>query len=151
MKGFRMNKQQIVSRAAVASSFFLLLAAPALSRTQDRPFTPAQLPHKNVHAARPRKQATIDEYLPTVNLTDDQKAKIDAIRRDMKSRMDVVATDTASSGSQKEAMIAGLKRMENRQIAQVLTVEQREEIRTKILASRAAEQQSKKLPATSPD
>jgi hypothetical protein len=75
--------------------------------------------------------------------TDDQKTKIDEIHKNMKARMDVVVKDEASTGMQKQAMLEGLARVERRQVLQVLTPEQLEEVRRKALARRAAEQQQK--------
>lgn len=82
--------------------------------------------------------------LQGLTLTEDQKVKIDQIHQDMKSRMEIVAKDPAENADQKGAMLEGMARMERRQVFQVLTLEQQAEVRKKIRARRAAEQEKDK-------
>jgi Spy/CpxP family protein refolding chaperone len=83
-----------------------------------------------------------------LEFTDDQKARIVQIRKDMKSRLDVLAKDEKLNDDQKQAMLEGYRRMENNAIFDVLTPEQQAEVRKRAHAQRAANQpgQKKKRP-----
>jgi hypothetical protein len=59
----------------------------------------------------------------------------------MNLTMDVVVLDQQSGRDIKQGMLDGLQCMERRQVFGVLMSEQRSEVRKKILAQRAAEQQ----------
>ena len=76
--------------------------------------------------------------------TDEQKAKIDQIHQDMKSRMDAVVKDGKLTAEQRDAMLAGYGRMERSQVYKVLTSEQQKEVLKRIRARRVAEQEEKK-------
>ena len=82
--------------------------------------------------------------LTDLSLTDAQKAKIEQIRLSMKSRRDAVISDAKEDTDQKNAMLEGLQHMEIRQILEVLTPEQLSEVRKKVMARRAAEQEQNK-------
>ena len=69
---------------------------------------------------------------------------MDQIHQNMQPSMDAVVKDEKSTAEQKAAMLEGLQRMERRQIFKVLTPEQQIEVRKKILARRAAEQEENK-------
>lgn len=77
----------------------------------------------------------------SLTLTDDQKAQIGHIHRDMQNRMELVVKDDKETIDQKEAMIEGLKRMRLHQILLVLTPEQRSELKKKLSAQQPAESQ----------
>lgn len=117
---------------------------------QSRQLGSAQTPQMAAPATRPRKDTRPTDDLAALTFTDDQKAKIDQIHREMKPRLDAVVKDEKLDAVQKDAMLEGLLRMEGRQVFKVLTPEQRQEVRGRILARRAAEQEeSKKKRASS--
>jgi hypothetical protein len=93
--------------------------------------------------SRPKKSTDFDDAFAGVKLTDDQKAQIDQIHQEMKTRMDTVTHDGGSAEWQKSAMIEGLQRMERRQLFQILTPDQQAEVRKKVLTARAAEQKER--------
>jgi hypothetical protein len=79
-----------------------------------------------------------------LKFTEDQKAKIDQIHQNMKSNLDAVVKDKDLNEDQKEAMLEGFRRMERGQVFKVLTPEQQTEVRKRVLARHAAEQQEHK-------
>ncbi|PYU40291.1 MAG: hypothetical protein DMG53_23195 [Acidobacteria bacterium] len=142
----RMNKNRLSARVTVAAGFLLLCAAPGLTRAQGSPPRPPQT-HKASPAARPKNDAQPTDDFAGLKYTDDQKEKIDQIHQDMKSRMDLVVKDEKLSPDQKEAMLEGYRRLERGQVFKLLTPEQQREVRKKISARRAAEQEKKKKPS----
>ena len=141
-----MNKNRLSARVTVAAGFLLLCAAPGLTRAQGSPPRPPQT-HKASPAARPKNDAQPTDDFAGLKYTDDQKEKIDQIHQDMKSRMDLVVKDEKLSPDQKEAMLEGYRRLERGQVFKLLTPEQQREVRKKISARRAAEQEKKKKPS----
>jgi Spy/CpxP family protein refolding chaperone len=79
-----------------------------------------------------------------LNYTEEQKAKINEIRQNTKTRMDLVVKDNKLDSEQKQAMLQGFWRLETGEIFKVLTPEQQKEVRQKLTAQRAAGQQQKK-------
>jgi Spy/CpxP family protein refolding chaperone len=75
--------------------------------------------------------------LEGLTLTDDQKAKIDQIRGETKSRLAAVASDKKLSPEAADALARGYQRMENGKILEVLTPEQQQEVRKRVAAFRA--------------
>lgn len=139
-----MSERKSARLLIAVSGFLFLLAIPAIAETQSTPLSPTQRPQMLPHASRPKAAARSVDYLQGLTLTEDQKAKIDQIHQDMKSRMDIVAKDPAEDGTAKGAMLEGLARMERRQVFLVLTPEQQAEVRKKVMAGRVAEQEKNK-------
>ena len=79
-----------------------------------------------------------------MSYTDEQKVKIDEIRKNMRARMDAVAKDDKLTPDQKQAMLLGLQRMETSDLFKVLTPEQQKEVLKKAQARRAADPQRQK-------
>src|SRR5467141_4655334 len=139
-----MNKNRFAKRVAVAAGFFFLCAVPGLARAQSSPPTPAPTPHKTLPVARPKKDTRPTDDFAGLQYTDEQKARIDQIHEDMKSRMDTTAKDEKLSTEQRDAMLAGYQRMERSQIFKVLTTQQRKEVLRRVRARRAPEQEEQK-------
>jgi Spy/CpxP family protein refolding chaperone len=135
-----MSKNRFAKRMAVAAGFFFLCAAPGLTRAQSSSPSPAPTPHKAPPAARPKKDTPPPDYFAGLQYTDEQKAQIDQIHQDVKSRIDAAATNEKLTAEQKSAMLAGYQRMERSQIYRVLTSTQRKEVLRRIRARQAAEQ-----------
>jgi len=76
--------------------------------------------------------------LQGLTLADEQKVKIDKIREETKSRVATVANDKRLSPEVADAFRQGYQRSENVKILEVLTPEQRQEVRKRIAAWRAA-------------
>ena len=139
-----LDKNRIAKRVAVAAGFFLLCAVPALTGVQSSPSGTVQTPHMASPAALPKKSARPTDDFAGLNFTDDQKAKIEQIHKNTKARLDAVAKDEKLTPDQKEAMLEGFRRMERGEIFKILTPEQQKEVRERVKARRAAEQEGKK-------
>lgn len=74
-------------------------------------------------------------------LTDDQKTKIAQIRHNAELRREAVIKDENMGQSQKDTALQLLQRIETGKIFKVLTPDQQAEVRKRIVARRAAEQQ----------
>jgi hypothetical protein len=142
----RVSKNRFAKRVAVAAGFFFLCAAPGLTRAQSSTPSPAPTPRKPLPAARPKKVASPADDFAGLQYTDDQKARIDQIHQDMKSRMDAVVKDEKLTAEQRDAMLAGYQRMERSQVFKVLTTQQQKEVLRRIRARRAAEQKEQSPP-----
>jgi hypothetical protein len=76
--------------------------------------------------------------------TDEQKARIDQIHQDIKSRKDAVVKDEKLTPEQRDAMLSGFGRMERTQVFKVLTTDQQKEVIKRIRQRHVAEQEEKK-------
>ena len=139
-----MNKNRFAKRVAVAAGFLFLCAAPGLTRAQSSPPSPAPTSRKTLPAARPKKDTRPTDDFAGLQYTDDQKARIDQIHQDMKSRMDAVPKDEKLTAEQRDAMLAGYQRMERSQVFKVQTTQQRKEVLRRARARRAPEQEEQK-------
>ncbi len=139
-----MNKNRFARRMVVAAGFLFLGAASGLTRAQSSPPSPAPTPPKTLHAAPPKKDTRPTDDFAGLQYTDEQKARIDQIHEDMKSRMDTTAKDEKLSTEQRDAMLAGYQRMERGQIFKVLTTQQRKEVLRRIRARHLVEQEQQK-------
>jgi len=135
-----MSQTRSVTPVGVVAGIFFLCAAAGLTGAQSSPPGPVRTPHM---AARPKGDVQPTDYFAGLNFTADQQAKIGEIRRNMKLRMDAVVNDQKSTAEQKDAMLAGLRRMENGEIFKLLTPEQQKEVRERIRLRRAAEREAK--------
>jgi hypothetical protein len=76
-----------------------------------------------------------------LTFTDDQKAKIAQIRQNAKLRREAVVKNEKLTQGQKKVTLEGLQRIENSEIFRLLTPDQQAEVRKRMMARRAAEQQ----------
>jgi len=143
-KGIRMNMNRFARRVAVAAGVFFLCAAPASARGQSNTPSRAPTPPKAAPAARPQRAPSAADDFAGLTYTDEQKARIDQIHQDMKSRKDAVAKDEKLTPEQRDAMLAGFGRMERTQVFKVLTTDQQKEVIKRIRQRHAAEQEEKK-------
>jgi hypothetical protein len=116
--GVLMNWNRLAIRLTIAAKFFILSVSPGLA--QDT-------------------RATDD--FAGLKFTDDQKAKVDEVHQHMATRKDAVIKSDKLNAEQKEAMIAGLGRMERGQIVKLLTPEQQQEVLKKVRAGHAGAQE----------
>jgi len=133
-----MSKDAFVKTVVAAGGFLFLCAAPMLALGQ--PSQPGAAPPAPTKAALPPrgKSAAPPDLLEGLTLADDQKAKIDQIRKETKSRLAAVANDRKLSPETADAMLRGYQRMENGKILEVLTPEQQQEVRKRIADWRGA-------------
>jgi Spy/CpxP family protein refolding chaperone len=66
---------------------------------------------------------------PDLNLTDDQKAQMKKIHEDAKSQIQAVNNDSSLSADQKQAKIRHLHKSTRREVAAILTPEQKKTMR----------------------
>ena len=129
-----MSKIAFVKSLVAAGGFLFLCAAAKLALGQQS--QPAAAPPAPIQAAAaPRgRSAAPPDLLEGLTLADDQKAKIDQIRAETKSRLAAVANDKNLSPEAADAMLRGYQRLENGKILEVLTPEQQQEVRQRIAA-----------------
>jgi Spy/CpxP family protein refolding chaperone len=132
-----MSKIAFVTTVVAAGGFLFLCAAPQLTLGQpNQPSAAPPAPTKSAVAPR-GKSAGPPALLEGLNLADDQKAKIDQIREETKSRLAALANDKKLSPEAADAFLRGYQRMENAKILEVLTPEQQQEVRKRIATWRA--------------
>ena len=133
-----MSMDAFVKTVVAAGGFLFLCAAPTLALGQpNQPGAAPPTPMKSALAPR-GKSAAPPDLLAGLTLADDQKAKIDQIRKETKSRLAAVASDKKLSPEAADAMLRGYQRMENGKILEVLTPEQQQEVRKRIADWRGA-------------
>jgi Spy/CpxP family protein refolding chaperone len=135
-----MNKNRFGKRVAVAAGFFLLCAAAGLTRGQSASPSPARTPNGASPGAR--DTSPLDDFAG-LQYTDEQKAAIDQIRQETKSRKSVILKDEKLTADQKDAMIFGYTRIEYDQIYKLLTRDQQRQVQQKIRARKEADQAAK--------
>ena len=145
-----MKRMRFAKRLAAAAGLLLVSAIPDRTCGQSLPPAPVQTPLKTTPAARPKKAPDPMDDFAGLNFNEEQKAKIQQIRQDTKSRMDAVERDNKLSQDQKEAMLFGFQRLERSQVYQMLTPEQQFEVRKKVQARRRAEKQQPPRPQPPP-
>ena len=127
-----MSKFEFVKTVIAAGGFLFLCAAQELALGQSsQPGAAAPAPMKPASAPR-GKSAAPPDLLEGLTLTDDQKAKIDQIREDTKSRLAAVANDKKLSPEAANAFLLGYQRNENAKILEVLTPQQQQQVRKRI-------------------
>jgi Spy/CpxP family protein refolding chaperone len=142
------NQNRFAMPAAVVAGIFFMCVAPGPIRAQfSQPGQVQGPPTALPGVGRPTRDAHPTDYFYGLKFTPEQKAQIDEIHQNMKSRMDTVAKSQQMSPEQKDAMLAGLERMKQGQIFKLLTPEQQKEVRERIRARRAAEKEEKKQSA----
>ena len=131
-----MSTDAFVKTVVAAGGFLFLCAAPELALGQpNQPGAAPPAPMKS--AVAPRGKSAAPDLLAGLTLADDQKAKIDQIREETKSRLAAVANDKNLSPEAADAFLRGYQRMENAKILEVLTPEQQQEVRKRIATWRA--------------
>jgi hypothetical protein len=136
-----MNLNRLAIRATAVAELFFLSAAPGLMGAQVTQPAPVQPPHMVSPAARPMRDTRMTDDFAGLKFTDDQKEKIDEVHQHMATRKDAVIKSDKLSSEQKEAMIAGLGRMERGQIVKLLTPEQFKEVLKKVRSGHEAAQE----------
>jgi Spy/CpxP family protein refolding chaperone len=147
-----MDKNRFAKHVAIAGGLcFLCSFAPSMTPGQNRPASQAQqTPQAPTPAPQAMKDPRQTDIYAGLEFTDEQKAKISAIHRDVQSRMDAVAKDDKLNNDQKDAMLQGYRRLENGEIFKVLTREQQAEVRKRVEALHTAQQKQQKKPPLPP-
>jgi hypothetical protein len=138
-----MKMNRLAGVMAVAGIFFLS-AAPGLTSALDPEPAAVQPRRMASPAARPTHDPSSTADFAGLKFTDDQKSRIDEIHRRMSMRKDVVIKSEKLNADQKDAMMAGLGRMERGAIIKLLTPEQQREVLKKVRTAQAGTQEEKK-------
>jgi Spy/CpxP family protein refolding chaperone len=133
-----MIKIAFVNPISAAGGFLFLLSFAAPQWALGQSIQPGAAPPAAMQQASRAKFAAPPDLLQGLTLTDEQKAKIDQIRGETKSRVAAVANDKQMSPEVADAFRQGYRRAENVKILEVLTPEQRQEVNKRIAAWRAA-------------
>ncbi len=135
-----MNDNGLVKRRVIAGGVLFLCAAAGLSHGQSSP-RGAVPPPVTSSPAPPPNNTSRPDFFEGLALTDDQKAKINQIHQDTKSRLDAVEHDQKLGPDAKGAMLGGYRRIEDSKIFAVLTPDQQQDVRKRVSAWRAAARQ----------
>jgi hypothetical protein len=138
-KGVLMDWNRFAIRVTVVAELLFLSAAPRLAHAQGGNPALMQTPHMVSPAVLPTRDTRPDDFAG-LKFTDDQKARIDEVHQHMATRKDAVIKSDKLNANQKEAMIAGLGRMERGEIVKLLTPEQQREVLKKVRAGHPAAQ-----------
>jgi Spy/CpxP family protein refolding chaperone len=133
-----MSKIAFVKPIVAAGGFLFLVSFAAPQGALGQSIQPGAAPPAPMKLAPPGKSVAPLDLLQGLTLTDEQKAKIDQIRGETKSRVAAVANDKQMSPEVADAFRQGYRRSENVKILEVLTPEQRQEVNKRIAAWRAA-------------
>ena len=108
---------------------FGLVAAFAVPFAAAKPqAAPAAQAHEKGMGMHDKMQAALD----SLNLTDDQKAKIKDIFADAKTKHEAVSTDASLNEEQKKAKLKELHEATMAKLNEVLTPDQQAELKTKM-------------------
>jgi hypothetical protein len=136
-----MHRNRFAMRAKVVVELLFLAAAPGLAHAQRGDPALMQTPHMVSPGIQPAHETRATDDLAGLKFTEDQKAKIDEVHQHMATRKDAVIKSDKLNAEQKEAMIAGLGRMERGQIVKLMTPEQQREVLKKVRAGHAGAQE----------
>ncbi|MGA2421502.1 MAG: hypothetical protein ABSG69_15605 [Candidatus Acidiferrum sp.] len=139
MKSFRFLKQ-----LAATAGLLILCSVPAAVRAQDAAQPPQSDPGQQ--AARGHRGGGQDEELAKLNLTDDQKAQVQKIHENMKSQIAAVKGDSSLSADQQHAKLEEIRKSSHEQVKQLLTPEQRKQMKSDEMARKAARQPGGQAP-----
>jgi hypothetical protein len=139
-----MKLNRLAGWVTAVVGFLFLSAAPGLTCAQDSKLALAPPPRMLAPAARPTGDPRSTDEFAGLKFTAEQKEKIDEIHQRMAVRKDVVLKSGTLHADQKDAMIAGLGRMERGEIINLLAPEQQQEVLKKARAAQAAAREEKK-------
>jgi Spy/CpxP family protein refolding chaperone len=131
-----MSEFAFVKTFVAAGGILFLCAAPELALGQSN--QPDAAPPAPMKSALAPHGKSAPDLLEGLTLTDNQKARIDQIREDTKSRVAAVANDKKLSPEAANAFLLGYQRNENAKILEVLTPQQQQQVRKRIATWRAA-------------
>jgi Spy/CpxP family protein refolding chaperone len=138
MKNSRWLKQMAATAGLVA-----LIGTPALMAQE----TPQSNPQSQDQSAQMQSDQRREDELAKLNLTDDQKAQVKKIHADMKSQMEVVKSDTTLTTDQRQAKLKQIHKASHEQVLQLLTPDQRQQMKADEKERKAAKQQNGQTPA----
>ena len=141
LKCVRRNRNRVGKRVLVACGLLLLLVVPGLVGSQSNSSEAPATPHPASPAAAPKRDTRPIDDFAGLTFTDDQKAKIAEIRQNAKLRREAVVKNERLTQGQKDVTLERLQSLESSEIFKVLAPDQQAEVRKRIMARHAAEQQ----------
>jgi len=136
MRRFRLLQQSVVTAGLLA-----LCGLPAAVRAQDAPQGTMQAQDQ----AAPGRQGQ-DEELAKLNLSDDQKTQVKKIHEDMKAKMDALRSDSSLTADEQRARAQEIRKSSHERVKQILTPDQRKQMKSDEMARKAARQQGGQAP-----
>lgn len=136
---FRVLSFRPLQRLAVTAGLLALCSLPATVRAQDA--TPPQGDAGQQQSGQMRHGQAQDNELAKLNLTDDQKAQVKKIHEDMRAQAEAVKSDSTLSADQQHAKLEGIRKSAHEQVKQLLTPDQRKQMKADEMARKAARQQ----------
>jgi|SRR5271154_830388 len=130
-----MNNFRLIKQIAGITAVLGMSIVPATMQAQDTQSSPAPDQSQSAPAQKPAQKGGA---LADLNLTDDQKAQIQQIHKDTKAKVEAVNGDSTLTADEKLAKAKALRMAAHRQVAKVLTPEQRQAMRERARARRAA-------------
>lgn len=137
-------KEEVPMKLKTVAKLLFLCAAPAIVCAQGSQSPVLQSPRMVAPTAGPMRDPRSTDDFAGLKYTDEQKAQVDEIHRRMTARKEGVAKSTDLKSDQKDAMIAGLGRMERGEIVKLLTPEQKKEVLRAHAAQVAASAEKKR-------
>src|ERR1035441_1663347 len=134
-----MNLNRIAKQAAVAAGLILCCAVPGLADAPKASPGAAQNPHTVAHGTQPKRDTLSPDDFAGLDFTDEQNAELEKIHRESEAQKAAVAKDEKLNADQKEALLTGYARMEYGRRFNVLSPEQRREVRQRITARQEAD------------
>jgi Spy/CpxP family protein refolding chaperone len=135
---------------AVVVLLGLTLCAVAGTHAQNSPANASPKTNATPHSAQKVEGNLADDFAG-LQYSDEQKAQIDQIQKELNSRRQALIKDQALDADQKQAMLLGYTRLAYGRMFEVLTPEQQRQVRKKISDRRTAQkalQSGKQLPRT---
>jgi Spy/CpxP family protein refolding chaperone len=124
-------KIEAITRGLVSLGMVAVLAVPAVHTKVE-----AKAPPQAATAGHPMKDK-LQDAVNELNLTDDQKAKVKDIFTDAKSKREAVWNDASLTEDQKKAKMKELHADTKAKVNEVLTPEQRGQLKEKLEAAKA--------------
>jgi Spy/CpxP family protein refolding chaperone len=144
-----MTHFRVLRQLAVTAGLLTLCIAPVAISAQSVSQTPQSSNAQGTMAGQdqtPPTHAKHGDELAKLNLSDDQKAQVAKIHEDMRTQMDAVKGDATLTADQKQAKMRQIHKASHQQVKQVLTPEQRRQMKADEMARKAARQQGGQAP-----
>jgi len=142
-----MNYFRSLKQVAATAGLLALCSLPVALRAQELQQGNPQGSAQDQEQSEPMHHGGRHENeLSKLNLSDDQKAQINKIQADAKTQMDAVQNDASLAADQKQAKLKQIHHTAHSQVKQVLTPEQRKQMKADEMARKAARQQSGQAP-----
>jgi Spy/CpxP family protein refolding chaperone len=131
-----------LKQMAVAAALLSFCGLPAIANAQQT--TPSNSPSsvQGQDQPPPMHAQRGDDELSKLNLSDDQTAQVKKIHQDTKAQMETIQRDTTLTAEQKQTKMKQLHKASHEQVKQLLTPEQRQQMKADEMARKAAKQQS---------